>query len=215
MKITDKTIDGGELSIDVDLFEGKSLKRATKARIQDEVGNFLVEQTLASIGDMKSPVAGQGGFRALSKNYKKRKLQEIGSGEPNLEFDGVMKDEIDFKVNDSGVTIGVFGERAGAADGHNNLSGKSRIPTRQFLPDLGQQYKRPIVAEVQRIIADIIAEESGFNKSDFRYIENKNELYDKLEEIFGEMPRAEMQLSVFRNEDLTDILKELDLIRLL
>ena len=215
MRITDKTLDQAETSVDIDLFEGRSLKKAVKMRIQEEVGSYLVEQTLASMGEKKSPIQGAPNFKPLSKAYKKRKLSEVGSGDANLEFDGLMKDEIDFKPNDKGLSIGVFGERAGAADGHNNLSGKSDLPLRQFIPDVGQQYKKSIKLEVDRIIADIIGEEASFKKSDFEGITTKRELYEKLAEIFGDMPRAELQLSVFRNEELTDLLKRLNLLGLL
>ena len=215
MKITNKTINEGETSVEIDLFEGLSLKKATKKRIQEEVGSYLVEQTLVSMAEKKSPVQGAPNFKSLSKEYKKRKLEEVGSGEANLEFDGLMKDETDFEPTENGIAIGVFGERAGAADGHNNLSGKSQLPLRQFIPDVGQSYKKKITQEVQRIIADIVAEENTFSASDFRGINTRKTLYEKLAEIFGPMPRSELQLAVFRNEDLTDLLKDLDLLGLL
>ncbi len=215
MKVVSKTIDGGETSVELDLFEGRPLKKATKARIQEEVGNYLVEQTLINMNEKKSPVQGAPGFKALSKGYKKRKLEEVGSGEANLEFDGLMKDETDFEPTERGIAIGVFGERAGAADGHNNLSGKSDLPLRQFLPDVGQKYKAPIAKEVDRIVADIVAEESSFKKKDFEGITTKKELYEKLSELFGLSSRSELQLAVFRSEELTDLLNELDLLRLL
>lgn len=215
MKITNKTINEDETSVEIDLFEGLSLKKATKKRIQEEVGSYLVEQTLVSMAEKKSPVQGAPNFKSLSKEYKKRKLEEVGSGEANLEFDGLMKDETDFEPTENGIAIGVFGERAGAADGHNNLSGKSQLPLRQFIPDVGQSYKKKITQEVQRIIADIVAEENTFSASDFRGINTRKALYEKLAEIFGPMPRSELQLAVFRNEDLTDLLKDLDLLGLL
>jgi len=215
MKVKGKTISGSETSVELDLFEGRNLNRTTKKRIQEEVGSFLVEQTLASMGEKKSPVAGSPNFPPLSKNYKKRKLEEVGSSEANLEFDGVLKDELDFTPTKDGIEIGVYGERAGAADGHNNLSGKSRIPLRQFLPDEGQKYKAPIQREVERIIADIVAEEKGFDREDFEGITTKKELYAKLRELFGDLSKSELQLSVFRNEELTSLLSELDLIPLL
>lgn len=215
MQVVDKTLDDGETSVDLNLFEGLSLKKSIKSRIQEEVGSFLVEQTLASMGEKKSPIQGAPNFKPLSKIYKKRKLSEVGSGEANLEFEGTLKDEIDFKTSDTGITIGVFGDRAGAADGHNNLSGKSNLPLRQFIPDIGQQYKKSIKIEVDRIIADIVAEESDFKRKDFENIETKSELFSKLSEIFGELSRAELRLAVFRNEELTDLLKKLNLLELL
>lgn len=215
MKVISKTTNDSETSVEIDLFEGRALPARVKKRIQQDVGNFLVEQTLVSMNEKKSPVQGEGGFKPLSKLYRKKKLDEVGSGEANLEFDGVMKDELNFHATENGIEIGVYGERAGAADGHNNLSGKSRLPTRRFLPDEGQNYKRGIQQEVDRIVADAIGELINFKKSDFKGIETKRELYDKLADIFGPMSRAELQLSVYRNEELTDLLASLDLLGLL
>jgi len=215
MKVIGKKISESETSVEIDLFENRALPLKVKKRIQEDVGNFLVEQTLISMNEKKSPVQGEGGFQPLSKLYKKKKLEEVGSGEANLEFDGVMKDELEFHPTKTGIEIGVYGERAGAADGHNNLSGKSQLPTRRFLPDEGQSYKKPLQTEVDRIIADAIADEMGFKKSDFKGIETKKELYDKLAEIFGDLTRSELNLAVFRSEDLTGILDDLDLLGLL
>lgn len=216
MKVISKTINDSETSVEIDLFDGLgALKKSTKARIQEEVGQYLVEQTLIHMGEKKSPVQGVGNFPSLSKEYKKRKLEEVGSGEANLEFDGLMKDETDFEPAETGIHFGVFGERAPAADGHNDLSGKSNLPLRQFIPDVGQNFKKPIQQEVKRIIADIIAEEATFKKSDFKGITTKKELYEKLAEIFGTMSRTELSTAVFRNEELTDLLADLDLLGLL
>ena len=216
MKVINKTISDGETSVELDLFEGRTLKRAAKKRIQEEVGQYLVEQTLIAMNEKKTPVQG-GSFASTltSDSYKKLKKAEVGSTEANLEFTGTMKDELDFEATENGIAIGVFGDRAGAADGHNNLSGKSSLPKRQFLPDEGQNYKKNIQQEVQRIIADIVAEETSFDETDFEGITTKKELYDKLKEIFGPMSRAELAVAVFRNEDLTNILKSLDLIGLI
>jgi len=215
MKVIGKTITDGETSVDIDLFEGRELPVRVKRRIQDEVGNFLVEQTLISMNQKQSPVSGAGSFKALSPGYKKLKQAQVGSTEANLEFDGVLKDELTFEPAPFGISLGVYGERAGAADGHNNLSGKSSLPTRKFLPDEGEKYKAQIAREVERIVADIVAEEIKFKKSDFKDVTTKGELYAVLKTIFGEMSRAELNLSVFRNEELLDLLIELDLERLL
>jgi len=214
MKVINKTVSDNETSVEIELFD-KGLPLKVRKRIQEDVGNYLVEQTLIAMNEQKSPIAGEGGFKALSPLYKKRKLDEVGSGSPNLEFDGVMKDELNFFATDTGIEIGVYGERAGAADGHNNLSGKSKLPTRRFLPDEGQKYKKTFEVEVERIIADAIAEESTFTKSQFKGIETKSELYAQLKTIFGEMSRSELQLAVYRSDDLTQPLKSLDLLDLL
>lgn len=215
MKVVKTTINDGETSVELDLFEGRRLPAKVKRRIQDEVGEFLVEQTLIHMNEKKSPVQGAPNYPALSKMYRKKKLEEVGSSQANLEFDGIMKDELGFERSENGIDLGVFGERAGAADGHNNLSGRSQLPLRKFLPDEGESYRRNIAREVERIVVDIIAEEATFRKSEFRDISTKSELYAKLKEIFGDMSRAELQTAAFRNEDLVDILAELNLVGLL
>lgn len=216
MKVIKTTTDTGETSVTLDLFEGRSLPKKVKAEIQDQVGNYLVEQTLISMGEKKSPIAGEGSYKPLSKDYKKKKIEIVGSGNADLEFDGLMKDELTFVPTENGIEIGVYGERAGAADGHNNLSGNSSLPTRRFLPDKGQSYKKDTVREVERIIADVVAENTTFKKSDFKNIETKKELYDKLKTIFGSnMSRSELNIAVFRNEELTNLFKQLDLMDLL
>lgn len=215
MKVLKTTTNDQETSVELDLFEGRKLKKSTKKRIQEEVGQYLVEQTLVSMNEKKSPVQGAPNFQALSGKYRQRKKEEVGSTEANLEFEGVMKDELNFEATENGIAIGVYGDRAPAADGHNNLSGKSKLPLRQFLPDEGQNYKRNITKEVDRIVADIVAEEVSFKESDFKFIETKKELYDALKDIFGDMTRSELALAAFRNEELTIILKKYNLVGLI
>lgn len=215
MKVTGKTVSKTETSVEIDLFEGRLLPKKVKERAIDEVGNYLVEQTIVNSSQGKSPVSGEGNYPALSPIYKKKKVEEGGVPKPNLELEGAMYDETDFVATKDGLKIGVFGERAAAADGHNNLSGKSKLPQRRFLPDEGQRYRKDIETEAQRIISDVIAEEMSFKAKDFKYVNTRKELYDKLEEIFGPLSRAEIQLAVYRNQELVDVLESLDILRLL
>lgn len=215
MKVIRTTVSSGETSSTIDLFEGKDYSAKIKKRIQNEVGEFLVEQTLVSVSELKSPIQGEGTFPALSKNYKKKKLKEVGHGVPNLEFQGEMLNELAFKPTPEGIKEGIFGERAPAADGHNNLSGKSHLKKRRFLPAEGQTFKEPIKKEVERIIADIVAQETKIKKSDFANIDTKKGLYSKLSEFFGELNRAELKLAVYRNDEVLSILEDLKLDELL
>lgn len=215
MKVTRTTTSSQETSAEIDLFEGRKLTARAKKAAAEEVGNYLIEQTLISLSKSQSPVRGEGNFPALSKSYALKKKEEVGHSRPNLEFEGLMYDELDFEVTKNGIRIGVYGERAPAADGHNNFSGKSKLKKRRFLPAEGQNYKANIEAEVERIIADNIASETTFKRSDFVGISTKAQLYKKLADIFGPMSRAELNLSVFRSEDLTDLLSDLGLLGLL
>ncbi len=214
LKIVGKTTNKTETSVDIDLFEGQKLPKRIKKLVNEAVGEYLVEQTLISVEQEKSPVAGQGSFAPLSKTYQIIKKREVGSTRPNLEAEGVMKDELDFEVSDV-LTLGVFGERAGAADGHNNLSGKSKMTKRQFIPDEGQTYKRGILTEIERIKADIIAENSTFKASQFRGVRTSSDLYATLKILLQLDMRAEVNLAVIRNQELEDLLKEEGLFDLL
>jgi hypothetical protein len=208
MKVTNKTTDENETSVELDLYGGQKLPKRVRDRIADEVGNYLVETTLISIEQGKSPVSGEGSFKALSPDYKALKKREGGTPKPNLEFNGDLKDQLNFEQTKNGVKVGVFGDRAGAADGHNNLSGKSKLPKRRFLPDEGQNYKSDTRKEVDRIIADIIAEESTYKAKDFKNINTATALYEKLGELLRLNTRREINLAVIRNDDLQDVLKE-------
>lgn len=215
MKITGKTVDNTETSVEIDLYGGRKLPARVRERIADEVGNFLVEQTLIAIEQEKSPVQGEGTFKALSPEYAALKKREGGTPKPNLEFNGDLKDQLDFKETKSGVIVGVFGDRAPAADGHNNLSGKSSLPKRRFLPDEGQNYKKEIRIEVDRIIADVIAEETTFKPSQFRGVRTSSDLYATLGDLLRLNSRKEINLAVIRTEGLDEVLKELGLYDLL
>lgn len=215
MKVTGTTVDNTETSVEIDLYDGRKLPARVRERVADEVGNFLVEQTLIALEQEKSPVAGEGAFKALSPEYAKLKKREGGTPKPNLELSGDLKDQIDFKPTKSGVIVGVFGDRAPAADGHNNLSGKSKLPKRRFLPDAGQNYKKDIQTEVNRIIADVIAEETTFKAKDFAGVRTSTDLYEVLGEILGLSSRKEINLAVIRTQDLEDVLKEQGLYDLL
>ena len=205
----------GEVSATLDLFEGRKLPADVKERIRDEVGTYLVEQTQIALAERKSPVSGEA-IRALtSKSYKEFKKREVGNTNADLEFSGQMKDEIDFRPTAEGIKIGVFGDRAGAADGHNNFSGRSQLPKRRFLPAENQVYKQEIQKTVKQIVTDIVTEEMAFTKDDFKNVTTKKELVQVLSTKMGAMSTSEMVLSVFRNEDLLNLLFKLGLSRLL
>lgn len=206
-KVIGKTTDKSETSIDIDLFGGQKLSKRIKKEVNAAVGEYLVEQTLISIEQERSPVSGQGSFAPLSPEYKKLKKREVGNTRPNLEAEGNMKDAIDFEAS-SVLTLGVFGERAGAADGHNDLSGKSRLTKRQFLPNIGEKYKTQVMNEIERIKADVIAENTSFKRSQFRNVSTRTDLYLTLKNILGLDSRAEINLAVIRNPDLSNFLED-------
>lgn len=182
----------------------------------DEIGSFLIENTLLSISQKKSPVKGEGQFKALSSDYKKKKMSEVGNSIPNLELSGSMLDSLDYKVVGDSIKIGVFGKEAPKADGHNNFSGDSTLPKRRFIPDKGQDYTEQIAKEVDRIIADKKSENIGGKfRGDLEDVTTKAEFFQVIGDFLGLSSRSEITDAIFRNQDLFDVLDEMGMTRFL
>jgi len=183
--------------------------------VKNQVGEFLVEQILKSVSQAKSPVVGES-WPKLSKEYRKRKEAEGGSGVADMELTGELLNALDFKTNSDGVEIGFFGEQAWKADGHLKFSGKeNNTPQRRFLPEEGQKFKADIQSEIEKIILDATASASDLSASDLKEIETKSELYNYLSDKFGIDSRSEIRMAVLRNPDLVDKLDNYDLLGLL
>ena len=216
MKVLKTTATKTETTATLDIFEGKDLPLKIKKKVAKDVGQYLIEQTLMDVNSSKSPVDGYGSFDPLtSKEYKLKKKGEVGNTRADLQLSGETLDALDFKVTEDGLTIGVFGDRAPIADGHNNLSGKSELPVRRFIPGEGESYRPAIQQEFDRIISDALAENGGVSPQDLSEITTKSSLYDILGDRLGLTSRSEIRLAVYRNEDLLELLRDEDLIDLL
>lgn len=105
------------------------------------------------MGDAKSPVTGRN-FKALDKDYAKRKA-DVARPIANLELSGDMLDALDYEIKGNEIEIGIWGDEAPKADGHNNHSGDSSLPTRRFIPKQGEDNFRPsILQQVKSIIEE-------------------------------------------------------------
>lgn len=170
---------------------------------------------MSSAGQAKSPVAGGEWDRKLSKDYKKKKVSDGLPGIANMEESGDMLDSLTFDTTDRGIEVGWFGAEAGKADGHNNFSGKSSLPRRQTLPDVGEEFVSKIQTEMEKIVADALADELQFKEEDFSAVNTKGELYDVLSEYFPDLTRTEVKGVISRAPDLADLLDSLNLLQLL
>lgn len=134
--------------------------KITKAK--KEVGNFLVNEILRSVGNGRSPVEGES-FRRLQKDYAKR--EKGGSRLPNLELDGDMLSKlkaIGVSKKDPFLEVGIFGRaEAPKADGHNQISEEAKSWARRtdrtqykrrFIPDSDQDFK----PKIQKGVNDIL-----------------------------------------------------------
>jgi hypothetical protein len=186
-----------------------------QSRVKQDVGEFLVESLLSSAAKGQSSVAGEGSFDPLSPIYRKKKVAEGHAGKANLELSGDLLDGLTFEETNKGIELGWFGAEAGKADGHNNLSGKSHLPQRRLLPDVGQSFSDSIQSGAEKIIADAIADAVDFDAADFEDVETKADLYTVLDDYFPDMSRAEIKATIARTPALASLLDDQDLFKLL
>lgn len=101
-----------------------------------------------------SPVGKRGQFKKLNKEYARE--QKGGNETPNLELDGDMLDAlVSQNRRGSEIEFGIFkSKQVGKADGHNNFSGDSKLPTRRFIPDEDENLKRDIEQKIKATIAE-------------------------------------------------------------
>lgn len=138
-------------------------------------------------------------FERLSDAYKTKKTAQGLPGVPNLEESGDMLDSLDYRLTDNGIEFGVYGEAAPRADGHNNLSGESLLPTRQFIPGEGEGFTSDIEKEVARIIADATAVDPSEAEDLLEAVESPSQLYDVLAGAFNLSSRSEIRMAVLRS----------------
>jgi hypothetical protein len=205
-------VEGDRLSAEIDILEGLDVPDSLKPRLFDQVGEYVVEQVLADLSDQRSPVTGRA-FKALSEEYAKEK----GQDEADLDASGGMIRQLDWVINGDRLEIGVFGEAALRADGHNNLSGKSKLPERRFIPDVGQTFRPEIREGVRQVIHDVLAEHANdqFKREDLAQVQSRTELYEFLGDRFPGMSVFAIKAAVLRNESLVDVLTDLGLMELL
>jgi hypothetical protein len=193
--------------------ELKGLTKDQRREVLDQIGELLVEQILDAVGDQKSPVTGNA-FKPLSLEYSKRKKDEVGNTRANLDLFGDMLSSVDYKIRDEKLEIGVFGSEAPKADGHNNISGDSKIPTRRFIPAQGQDFTAEIKGLIKETVDQYKAENLRLKKKDLKEIQNTDELYRYLKGELGDMSRASLKQLVLSSE-LAVSLDEFDLLELL
>lgn len=193
--------------------ELKGFTASEKKEVLDMIGELLVEQILDYVTDQKSPVTGNG-FKPLSLEYSRRKKEEVGNTKANLDLSGDMLQALDYKIKEGKIEIGVYGSEAPKADGHNNLSGESKLPTRRFIPDKGQTFDSSIKDLIKETIDTYIADNAKFKASDLRQIESKSDLYEYLKDELGDLPRARLKELVLQSE-LSVKLDDFDLLDLL
>ncbi|NOS67378.1 MAG: hypothetical protein HOO67_03365 [Candidatus Peribacteraceae bacterium] len=99
------------------------------------MATYVKEQVLKYVGGSRTPVEG-GSWAPLSPDYAALKKKIAGNRKANLELGGDMMDALDVKKKGSTkLSLEIAGKQAPKADGHNNFSGDSELPERNFIPD--------------------------------------------------------------------------------
>lgn len=194
-----------------DVLDG--LNKSQQREVLDQVGELLVTQVLEYVANSKSPIDGST-FHALSDEYAKKKKEETGSDDPNLDLTGKMLSSLDYKIIGQAIELGVYGDDAGKADGHNNFSGKSKLPERKFLPDKGELFDDEIVNIINDAIDMYKADNLSLDEDVLKNIDTKEELYGYLANEFDWLSKPKIKELILSSE-LATTLDKFDLLDLL
>jgi hypothetical protein len=136
-----------------DFVKGIKFKSAAQKReVISDVKNFVLESVLNDVGEGKSPVTGRK-FKLLSKDYSKSKKR--GNRLPNLELKGDLLDSLKVvKRKRDVLRLTVSQSQQPKADGHNNFTGKSKLPSRKFIPNIAK--KESFRPAIKKDIIEII-----------------------------------------------------------
>lgn len=152
-----------KVKFDFKPLEGVRVTGRQKSQIMQEVKDFVTEQVLDHVGSSKSPVAGGSFKKSLEKNYKKKKVAQGGASVANLDLSGSLLDSLRvIKKDENTLRLTVLTGEQKKADGHNNFSGKSNLPERNFIPDekREQNLNRTIWKGIRDIVKGIKGDES-------------------------------------------------------
>jgi len=123
-----------------------------RVKAKNDIGEYVIDEILRAVSEGKSPVSGEK-FKRLNKKYAKE--EKNGDRTPNLELEGDLLDSLTFKRTKEGIEVGIFSAKeTPKADGHNNFSGKSKLPKRRFIPEKNQNFKNNINKGIKTITKD-------------------------------------------------------------
>ena len=179
-----------------------------KEEAKEAVGELIVDRIQEYLDRGNSPVAKQGRFKRLSKDYANK--FKGGDTTPDLLLDGDLRDSITYEIHSEGVKVGVFNDEPEIdrlkASGHNkgNSSNKTK---RQFIPLPEGKFKRPIMTDVKNLLA-------SFKEAEFSPAQRTDALSDifgevqtdALSDIFGEV-QTDALSDIFGEDQLDSLLR--------
>lgn len=141
-----------KIKYDFNPFEG--LRGDARKRAAKELKEYVRDSVINKLQDGKSPVSGQRSFKTLSKEYAEK--EKGGRRLPNLRLEGDLYKGIEVVDSPKGaLRLTVTQSQMNKADGHNNFTGRSKLPKRQFVPDerANQKFKRDIEIGIKEIVS--------------------------------------------------------------
>lgn len=140
--------------------KSRKLSATEKSSVRRQVADFIREKSLSKITSGKSPVAGEGSFPRLNKEYAN--LKKGGNTTRNLTLTSNMLGSYD--VVDLGRTlrVTVSNQEQPKARGHNQFQGDKKppngMPKARFIPDEREKqfFSRDITSGVKKIIRENI-----------------------------------------------------------
>jgi hypothetical protein len=155
-------ISKSKVTVFVDLTKYKGyddLSPTNKSIAKREAGEVVIDGILDNLGSAKTPVSGGRYKSSLSSEYRERKGDGLGSPIANLELTGAMLDSLTFQSKTGGIEVGIF-DSSQAPKAYNHQRGDT-LPTRQFLPESGQKFKRNIESELKSLIKELGGKDEG------------------------------------------------------
>lgn len=135
------------------------VKVVNKAAVLSEIADLVRDEILAHVSDGKSPVAGEGKFKKLNKQYADEEKQ--GDRVANLDLTGDMLDGLRVVVRKGKIEVYVDGDQ-GKVEGHNQHDDSlaPKLPKRRFIPDDSQTFGKSILSDIKSIVSENEVEES-------------------------------------------------------
>lgn len=117
-----------------------------------DAGNAALDAVKGYMEGSSSPVKGEGKFKALSKEYKKKKRKIAGNDKANLKLFGDLDEAMEIDADENSFTISIRDDNTEKAYNHNV---GDTLPKRQFIPDdqRGETFKRSVVKKIKEQIS--------------------------------------------------------------
>lgn len=208
IRVTGTTVNSNEISSNILIEFPEGMSASSKNIVKDQAGELIIDHILSSVGNARSPISGAD-WPPLSKDYRDQKRDDGRGTKANLELNGDMLDALAFTRTAEGLRVGIVGGEAPKADGHNNFSGRSEIPTRKFLPEEGETFKGTIEMQIEALVSDQLVTSVGVTRSDIRGITTKRELNSFLRASFVGLTLRQAKNAVLFDDALRRIFSPL------